>query len=115
MNLASQVEMLSSEVSKQKSYEKAITDRFQPSIDDTAKDEKIIIDTFMTEICDQHTKTKRVEFAIDEIIGLRLGAYSREYVLQFILKFENQYSYIELLSQDRVHLTDAGKKYCNSK
>ena len=117
MNLTSQVEMLSSKVdmlSKPKSYEKANTDRFQPSIDDTAKDEKIIIDTFMREICDQHMKTKRVEFAIDEIIGIHLGAYSREYVLQFILKFENQYSYIELLPQDRVHLTDAGKKYCNS-
>jgi len=51
-NLTSQVEMLSSKVdmlSKPKSYEKANTDRFQPSIDDTAKDEKIIIDTFMRE------------------------------------------------------------------
>jgi hypothetical protein len=118
LNLAPQVETLSSEVdmlSKPKSYEKAITDRFQSSIDDTAKDEKIIIDTFMTEMCDQHIKTKRVEFVIDEIIGLRLGAYSREYVFQFILKFESQYRYIELLPQDMVHLTDAGKRHCNSK
>jgi hypothetical protein len=79
-----------------------------------AKDEKIIIDTVMREICNLYTNAKRDEFSIDEIIQYSLGAYSKEYVFQFISKFENQTSYIELLAQDRVRLTDAGKKYCKS-
>jgi hypothetical protein len=37
-----------------------------------------------------------------------------EYVFQFITKFENQSRHIELVAQDRIRLTDAGKKYCNS-
>jgi hypothetical protein len=40
---------------------------------------------------------KRDEFSIDEIIQYSLGAHSKEYVFQFIAKFENQTSYIELL------------------
>ncbi|MFY9798875.1 MAG: hypothetical protein WAJ93_24570 [Candidatus Nitrosopolaris sp.] len=115
MNLTSQVEKISSKVdmlSTGKSYD-IITERFRPSIDDTAKDEKIIIDTVMREICNLYTNTEREEFSIDEIIQTQLGAYSREYVFQFIAKFESQSGYIKLLTQDRVRLTDAGKRYCN--
>lgn len=115
MNLTSQVEKISSKVdmlSTGKSYD-IITERFRPSIDDTAKDEKIVIDTVMREICNLYTNTEREEFSIDEIIQTQLGAYSREYVFQFIAKFESQSGYIKLLTQDRVRLTDAGKRYCN--
>ncbi|MGB6533065.1 MAG: hypothetical protein WBF33_33660 [Candidatus Nitrosopolaris sp.] len=117
MSLASQVEKLGSKVdmlSTGKSYENITTDMFRPSIDDTAKDEKLIIDTVMREICYLYTNTKRDEFSIDEIIQVPLGGYSMEYVFQFITKFENQSRHIELVAQDRIRLTDAGKKYCNS-
>ena len=67
----------------------------------------------MREICNLYTNTEREEFSIDEIIQTQLGAYSREYVFQFIAKFESQSGYIKLLTQDRVRLTDAGKRYCN--
>ncbi|MGB6592143.1 MAG: hypothetical protein WBE68_11605 [Candidatus Nitrosopolaris sp.] len=65
-------------------------------------------------ICYLYTNTKRDEFSIDEIIQVPLGGYSMEYVFQFITKFENQSRHIELVAQDRIRLTDAGKKYCNS-
>ncbi len=119
--LVSQIQTLSSEVdmlSKRNSSEKLITNDLRLSIDDTAKDEQIIISTVMREICNRNINAERggrsVEFSINEIIQTRLGAFSREYVLQFILKFESEHGYIKLLPQDRVRLTEAGKKYCNS-
>jgi hypothetical protein len=55
-------------------------DIFRPSIDDTTKEEKLIIDTVMMEICNLYTNTKQTkdEFSIDEIIQVPLGGYSRE-------------------------------------
>lgn len=120
-SLVSQIQTLSSELdmlSKQNSSEKMITNDFRLSIDDTAKDEQIIIRTIMREICNKNINADRggrsLEFNIDEIIQTHLGAFSKEYVFQFILKFESEHGYIKLLPQDRVRLTEAGKKYCNS-
>jgi hypothetical protein len=121
MSLVSEMQTIGSEVdmlSKRNSSEKIITNDFRPSIDDTAKDEKTVISTVMREICNRHMNAERdghsVEFNIDEIIHTYLGAFSREYAFQFILKFEIEHGYIKLLPQDRVRLTDAGKEYCNS-
>jgi hypothetical protein len=59
-------------------------------------------------------KGHSVEFSIAEIIHTHLGEFSREYVFQFILKFTGEHGNLKLLPKDRVRLTDAGKKYCNS-
>lgn len=92
--------------------------RFDPVLTTQQKMKKQSLVLVMREICNRHMKAEReghsVEFSIDEIIHTHLGAFSREYVFQFILKFESEHGYINLLPQDRVRLTDAGKKYCNS-
>lgn len=55
----------------------------KPSIDDTERDEKIIRDNFMKELCVRDRNAQRktssaADFSIDEIIDRCLGAFSKD-------------------------------------
>jgi hypothetical protein len=53
----------------------------------------------------------RFEFNIDEIIPANLAAFSKEYVYQFIQKFENEYGYIRLLDSGKIRLAEVGRNF----
>jgi hypothetical protein len=118
-SLTSQIEALSSELDmlrKQSSVKNENVMNVRPSIDDTARDEKLILNNFLQELCkrdkDAQANGHPVEFNIDEIISANLAAFSKNYVYQFILKFEKEYGYIEVVDSDRIRLTEIGRNFC---
>ena len=116
-SVVSQMNRISSELeshSKQGESKNIVMNEVRVSIDDTERDEKVIINKLMLELCRRNKNTKTNEYNLDEIINLTLGAFSKEYVYQFILKFESKYGYIQVLPDNRVLLTEIGEKNCQT-
>ena len=71
----------------------------------------------MTELCerdmDARANGRPLEFILDEIIETCLGAFSKEYVFNFVSKFETELGCIEVLQNNRIRLTSEGRKYCH--
>jgi hypothetical protein len=120
MDLDSQIKTISSELDKVSKLSLPMnipSIDIKPSIHDIERDEKLIRDNLMRELCrrDKNVQgriSSPVEFNIDEIIDICLGAFSKDYVYQFISKFEAQLGYIEVLPDHRVRLTNEGRKHC---
>ena len=93
----------------------------QPSIDDDGRDQKIIIQQFMKELCRRDDEANRDmnpdiniphnEFSIHEIQKKVLNAHSLDKVVNVLRGYEMEDDpYIELLdSEEKVRLTNAGR------
>jgi hypothetical protein len=118
MEMVSEMQALRSQVdklSKQNQDKNIGIDTIGVSFDDTSKDEKLIIHSFMMELCERDRRHPREffeDYFIDDIIRARLGGFSRDYVYQFISKYERTWSHIEIINNTMVRLTPAGKAFC---
>jgi hypothetical protein len=97
------------------------------SIDDPARDDNIIIQTFMKELrrrddeanrnMDVKGSSNHNEFNVHEIDEAVLGAYSLEKVIDTMQRFEMDSGdpFLEFGGQNRnelVHLTNSGRAHC---
>jgi hypothetical protein len=124
MDLASQIQEIKSDLDNSSKLHLSFgipSILLKPSIHDNLhdieRDEKIIRDNLMGELCIREKNVQErignpAEFSIDEIIDKCLGGYSKDYVYQFISKFEAQLGYIEMLPGGKIRLTAEGIKHC---
>jgi hypothetical protein len=96
-----------------------VTDNFQVtpiSIDDPDRNLSIIKNNLMRELCerDRHARKNRMptEFLLVDIWESSLGGFEVKYLESRIKEIEES-SYIKLLPNGKITLTDSGRKLCS--
>ena len=87
------------------------------AIDDPVKDEGIIRERLMDELCKRQRYSERngkpEPWSITDVWQSSLPAFlSREYIDRFIERYRTYSEYFEILPNDMIRLTERGKRYC---
>jgi hypothetical protein len=87
------------------------------AIDDPVKDEGIIRERLMDELCKRQRDTERngkpEPWSITDVWQSSFPAFlSREYIDRFIERYRTYSEYFEILPNDMIQLTERGKRYC---
>lgn len=86
----------------------------QVSVDDRARDKKVIINNLIQELCTADLQARQdnrtAELTIEDFWSLK--AFIPNYIRTFVEEFENEKHFIETDSAGRIHLTDLGRNYC---
>lgn len=98
----------------------AIDDQLQVdhiSFDDPDRDFSIIKNNLMRELCERDSHARRngkpTEFLMVDIWESSLAGFELKYLEGRIKEFESTSSYIRLLSNGKITLTDSGRKQCH--
>ncbi len=87
------------------------------AIDDPVKDEGIIRERLMDELCKRQRDTERIgkpePWRITDVWQSSFPAFlSREYIDRFIERYRTYSEFFEILPNDMIRLTERGKRYC---
>jgi hypothetical protein len=87
------------------------------SIDDPEKDQDIMEDRLMDELCkrqyDADRNGRSFEFSINEVWQSCLGAFDKSYFDTFLLNYQKQKDYIEVLADNtKIRITQSGRRWC---
>ena len=95
-----------------------MSDENRISIDDPERDYNTIINNMMKELCDRQHNSERAESIQHEIDGIwqrYLGVFtSREDLMAFLRRFQEERRYIEIISDKYIRLTIRGMQYCEN-
>jgi hypothetical protein len=87
------------------------------SIDDTERDQGTIRDKLMDELCKRQREAEgrgdTTDFNITDVWQSSFPTYTiRNYIDQFIERYQTYSDYFELLPNDTTHLAERGRRYC---
>ena len=94
-----------------------MSDDIPISIDDPAKDEGIIRERLVDELCKRQKNFERSggqqRWSVVNVWQSSFPAFtSRQYIDRFVERYRNYSEYFDIDSRDTIGLTDRGRRYC---